>query len=122
MITHGSPPCRGGGWYEFIKDLRIGLGGKDRCIATAMVEAGQFRENQSYCALMRSLQNNKPGAGWNQAQDDLLRQLVEDAVPPEVIADQLKRTVPEIRRRGDAIGLPLKWYQRISSARAAKAP
>jgi len=57
---------------------------------------------------MRSLQNNKPGAGWNQAQDDLLRQPVEDAVPPEVIADQLKRTVPEIRRRGDAIGLPLK--------------
>ena len=44
---------------------------------------------------MRSLQNNKAGAGWNQAQDDLLRQLVEDAVPPEVIADQLKRTVPE---------------------------
>ena len=119
MITHGSPPCRGGGWYEFIKDLRIGLGGKDRCIATAMVRAVQFRENQSYCALMRSLQNNTPGAGWNQAQDDLLRQLVEDAVPPEVIADQLKRTVPEIRRRGDAIGLPLKWYQRISSARAS---
>ena len=118
MITHGTPPCRGGGWYEFIKDLRIGLGGKDRCIATAMVRV-QFRENQSYCALVRSLQNNKPGAGWNQAQDDLLRQLVEDAVPPGVIADQLKRTVPEIRRRGDAIGLPLKWYQRISSARAS---
>ena len=40
MITHGTPPCRGGGWYEFIKDLRIGLGGKDRCIATAMVRGG----------------------------------------------------------------------------------
>lgn len=119
MITHGSPPCRGGGWYEFIKDLRIGLGGKAGASPRRWCEAGQFRENQSYCALMRSLQNNKPGAGWNQAQDDLLRQLVEDAVPPEVIADQLKRTVPEIRRRGDAIGLPLKWYQRISSARAS---
>jgi hypothetical protein len=102
----------GGGWYEFINDLRIGRGG-------GPCEAGQFRENQSYCALVRSLQNNKPGAGWNQAQDDLLRQMVEDAVPPEVIADQLKRTVAEIRRRGDAIGLPLKWYQRISSARAS---
>jgi len=57
---------------------------------------------------MRSLQNNKPGAGWNQAQDDLLRQLVEDAVPPEVIADQLKRTVPEIRR------IPPGWAALLS--------
>ena len=119
MITHGAPPCRGGGWCEFIIDLRIGLGGKAGASPRRWCEAGQFRENQSYCALMRSLQNNKAGAGWNQAQDDLLRQLVEDAVPPEVIADQLKRTVPEIRRRGDAIGLPLKWYQRISSARVS---
>jgi len=119
MITHGSPPCRGGGWYEFIKDLRIGLGGKDRCIATAMVLGGTIPRESVLLCPMRSLQNNKPGADWNQVQDDLLRQLVEDAVPPEVIADQLKRTVPEIRRRGDAIGLPLKWYQRISSARAS---
>ena len=119
MITHGAPPCRGGGWCEFIKDLRIGLGGKDRCIATAMVLGGTIPRESVLLCPMRSLQNNKPGADWNQVQDDLLRQLVEDAVPPEVIADQLKRTLPEIRRRGDAIGLPLKWYQRISSARAS---
>jgi hypothetical protein len=68
---------------------------------------------------MGSLQDNRPGVGWNQDQDDVLRQLVEDSAPPEAIADRLKRTVTEIRRRGDPIGLPFEWYQRISRGRAA---
>jgi hypothetical protein len=65
---------------------------------------------------MTNLQDNSPHSGWTQTQDDLLRQLVDDVAPPQLIAARLNRTVTEIRRRGDAIGLPLKWYQRISGA------
>jgi hypothetical protein len=64
------------------------------------------------------LQHNQSG-GWTQDQDDLLRLLVDQTTPLEVICSRLNRTVDEVRRRGNVIGLPLKWYQRISRGEVA---
>jgi hypothetical protein len=106
---------RASGYWDFLSQSKFGWLRRPRAgCAQASIA---IRTNRSYRALMRSVQDNRPGVGWNQDQDDLLRQLVEDAAPPEMIADRLNRTVTEVRRRGDTIGLPLKWYQRISHAR-----
>jgi hypothetical protein len=63
---------------------------------------------------MENLRNNNPSGGWAREEDDLLRQLVQQDTLPEIIANRLNRTVNEVRRRGDLIGLPLKWFQRIA--------
>jgi hypothetical protein len=48
---------------------------------------------------------------WTPRDDDLFRSTAEANVHPELIAAKLKRSVPAIRVRAYAIGLPLKWFK-----------
>jgi hypothetical protein len=59
------------------------------------------------------LPHTKPEA-WTKDQDELLGHLVDLNTPLEIITIRLNRSATEIRRRGDLIGLPLKWFQRVS--------
>ena len=48
---------------------------------------------------------------WTSQEDDLFRSMAEAGARPELIAAKLKRSVPAIKTRAYAIGLPLKWYK-----------
>jgi hypothetical protein len=56
------------------------------------------------------------GKRWSHGEDDLFRHLAELHLDSCVIADILKRSVPELRRRGYVIGLPRKWFKPDRSA------
>jgi hypothetical protein len=48
---------------------------------------------------------------WTPKEDELFRRLAEENVGTESIAAKLKRSVPALRARAYAIGLPLKWFK-----------
>jgi hypothetical protein len=48
---------------------------------------------------------------WTPQEDDLFRRLADENIGAETIAEELKRSVPALRARAYAIGLPLKWFK-----------
>jgi hypothetical protein len=48
---------------------------------------------------------------WTTDEDHQFRMWAEVNVPPEVIATKLKRSIPALKARAYAIGLPLKWFR-----------
>jgi hypothetical protein len=48
---------------------------------------------------------------WTPSEDDLFRKMAEANIRPELIAEQLNRSVHAIKARAYMIGLPLKWFK-----------
>jgi hypothetical protein len=44
-------------------------------------------------------------------EDDLFRKMAEANTRPEMIAEELNRSVHAIKARAYTIGLPLKWFK-----------
>ena len=51
------------------------------------------------------------GNRWTPAEDDAFRKMAEANVRPELIAEELNRSIHAIKARAYAIGLPLKWFK-----------
>jgi hypothetical protein len=48
---------------------------------------------------------------WTPMEDDLFRKMAEANTRPELIAEELNRSVHAIKARAYTIGLPLKWFK-----------
>jgi hypothetical protein len=48
---------------------------------------------------------------WTPMEDDRFRKMAEASIRPELIAEELNRSVHAIKARAYAIGLPLKWFK-----------
>jgi hypothetical protein len=48
---------------------------------------------------------------WTPQEDDLFRRMAEANIRPELIAEDLNRSVHAIKARAYMIGLPLKWFR-----------
>ena len=48
---------------------------------------------------------------WTRKDDQLFRELVESGDTLEAIAEALSRTADELKLKGYALGLPLKWFK-----------
>jgi hypothetical protein len=48
---------------------------------------------------------------WTPVEDDLFRKMAEANTRPELIAEELNRSVHAIKARAYTIGLPLKWFK-----------
>lgn len=61
------------------------------------------------------MQFNPRSSRWTKREDELLRELVDAGAPLRSICEMLKRSEPELRRRGYYIGLPKKWFKQRTS-------
>jgi hypothetical protein len=48
---------------------------------------------------------------WTPSEDDAFRKMAEANIRPELIAEELNRSVHAIKARAYMIGLPLKWFK-----------
>jgi hypothetical protein len=59
---------------------------------------------------------------WTPQDDERLRRMVEAELPADEIATHLGRPVSSLKKRGYAIGLPLKWFKSGSSKCGHRTP
>ena len=57
---------------------------------------------------------------WTPTEDDVFRKMAEANIRPELIAEELNRSVHAIKTRAYAIGLPLKWFRPKAKEMKAK--